>query len=290
MMIYKVSLPNDLHGHLMPPEDSMRIEGRIFCVADGITRDPVSPKDFTNLSIEELLKKYPNPSGARLAADAFCESFIKSLNNKVPTLKTIRNAFIYGNKKINELNNQYIKKVDYLVNDFFGCVASGGVIYNNKLFWGGICDCGIIVYDKSGKIKFQTPNWMKPFKEYEKQNLRKKDFNFAMAKYRKMIRSEYRNNPKKIYKNKCVSYGALTGEKEAEKFMNFGKIGINKGDLVVFYTDSFEATVQHKKFFKTIYQRTESLIDQAFIPFSLSLAKEDYNKFGKERTLIAVIN
>ena len=102
----------------MPPEDSMLIKERIFCVADGITRDPISPKDFTNLSTEESLNKYPNPSGARFAADIFCESFVKSLNKKVPTIKAIRNAFIYGNKKINELNKKHIKKVDYLVNDF----------------------------------------------------------------------------------------------------------------------------------------------------------------------------
>ncbi|MFH1564298.1 MAG: PP2C family serine/threonine-protein phosphatase [bacterium] len=289
-MIYKVSLPNLLYGHLMPPEDSMLVEGKIFCVADGITRDPTSPKDFTNLSIEESLKNYPSPSGARFAADIFCESFVKSLNKKVLSLNTVRNAFIFGNKQIAKLNKKSVKKVDYLVNDFFGCVASSGVIYNSRLFWAGICDCGIIVYNKNGKIKFQTPNWMKPFEEYEKLNLQKRDFNFAMPKYRKMIRSEYRNNAKKIVENKCVSYGALTGEKEAEMFMNFGEIGLSKGDLVVFYTDGFEATMQHKKFFKTIYHNTESLVEQAFVPFSLSLAKEDYNKFGKERTLIAVIN
>lgn len=289
-MIYKVSLPNDLYGHLMPPEDSMLVEGRIFCVADGITRDPISPKDFINLSIEDSLKKYPNPSGARFAADIFCESFVKSLNEKAPSLKTTRNALIFGNKKIAELNKKSIKKVDYLVNDFFGCVVSGGVIYKNKLYWGGICDCGIIIYDKNGKVKFQTPNWMKTFENYENKYLRKNSFNWPMAKYRKMIRSEYRNNAKKIVNNKCVSYGALTGEKEAEEFINFGEIELSKGDLIVFYSDGFEYTVQHKKFFKTLYRNNENLTDQHFIPYTLSLAKQDYHKFGRERTLIATIN
>lgn len=290
-MIYKVTLPNLLYGHLKPPpEDSILVDGEIFCVADGITRDPISPKDFTNLSYEEVLKKYPNPSGARFAADLFCESFVKSLKNKIPSIEKVRNAFISGNKEISKLNKKYIKKVDYLVNDFFGCVASGGMIYNNRLYWGGICDCGIIVYDKLGKSKFQTPNWMKPFEEYEQQNLQKPDYNFAMPSYRKMIRSEYRNNAKKIVNNKCVSYGALTGEKEAEKFMNFGEIGLSKGDLVVLYTDGFKSTVQHKNFFTMIYQKTESMVEQSFIPYSLLLAKQDYHKFGRERTLIAIIN
>lgn len=274
----------------MPPEDSMLVEGKIFCVADGITRDPISPKDFTNLPREKVLEKYPNPSGARFAADIFCELFVKYLNKKIPSLKTIKDAFIFGNKKIAELNKKHIKKVDYLVNDFFGCCAIGGVIYKNKLFWGGICDCGIIIYDKNGKIKFQTPNWMKTFEEYKQKNLQKPDFNFAKPRYRKMIRSEYRNNAKKIINNKCVSYGALTGEKTAEDFMNFGEIGLSKGDLIVFYTDGFEDTVQHKKFFKTIYQKDENLTDQHFVPYTLSLAKQDYHKFGRERTLIAIVS
>ena len=111
-----------------------------------------------------------------------------------------------------------------------------------------------------------------------------------MSEYRKIIRSEYRNNVKKIYNNKCVSYGALTGEKVATEFINFGEIKLNKGDLVVFYSDGFEATVKRKKFFQTIYQKDESLVDQYFIPYTLSLAKLDYHKFGRERTLIAIIN
>jgi len=274
----------------MPPEDSMLIKGGIFCVADGITRDPISPKDFTDLSYEEVLKKYPNPSGARLAADTFCESFVRFLHKKIPSIKIIRNAFIFCNKEISKLNKKHINKVDYLANDFFGCCANGGMIYKNNFFWGGICDCGIIIYNKFGKIKFRTPNWMKPFKEYEKKNLQKPDFNFAQPKYRKMIRLEYRNNVKKIKNNECISYGALTGEKEAEKFLNFGKIGLNEGDLVAFYTDGFEDTIRHKNFFNTIYQKTESLIDQHFIPYTLSLAKQDCHKFGRERTLIAIIN
>ena len=289
-MIYKVSLPSILHGHLMPAEDSMLVEGRVFCVADGVTRDPISPKNITDLSTEDLLKKYPNPSGSRLAADLFCESFIKFLNKKIPTLKTIKNAFIYGNEKITELNKKNPSNIDYLVNDFFSCVASGGVIYNNKLYWGGICDCGIIIYDKQGKIKFQTPNWMKSFEKYEKKKLHKPDFNFSQAKYRKMVRSKYRNNVKMIVNNECVSYGALTGEKEAEQFMKFGEIYLDKGDLIVFYTDGFENTILHNRFFITIYQKTINLMEKHFIPYSLTLASQDYHKFGRERTLIAIVD
>lgn len=72
--------------------------------------------------------------------------------------------------------------------------------------------------------------------------------------------------------------------------MYFGKIELYKGDLIVFYSDGFESTVQHKKFFQTVYQKNENLVDQHFIPYALSLAKQNYHKFGRERTLIAIIN
>jgi len=287
-MVYSICLPNSKYGYLMPPEDSFLVDGNIFCVADGITRDPISPKDFTNKKIEDILKRYPNPSGARLAADTFCGQFVRSLKNKKVNIKKIRRAFIQANNSIAELNKKNIKKVDYLVNDFLSCVASGGVIKGNKLYWGAICDCGIIIYSKNGKVKFRTPNWMKPFKEYENKYIRKKNFDWVLSEYRKIIRSEYRNNTKKIVNNKCVSYGVLTGEKEAEYFMNFGEINLTKGDLVVFYSDGFEATVKHNKFFDVIYDFSKSIVDQRFLPFTLNLALKDNEKFGKERTLIAV--
>lgn len=290
-MIYKISLPNDLYGHLMPPEDSMLVEGRIFCVADGVTREPITPKNFTYIrNYKESSIKYPNPSGARLVSDIFCESFINYLDNKTPSVKNIKDAFIYGNKAVGKFNKKHVKKIDYLTNDLFACVASGGIIIRNKLYWGNICDCGIIVFDKSGKIKFQTPNLMNSFIKYEKKYLHKSNFNSFNPRYRIMIRSEHRNKKAEIINGMYSSYGALTGEKEAEEFMNFGKIKLNKGDLIIFYTDGFEDTVQHKKFFKTIYQKDKNLADQHFIPYTLTLTKHDYHKFGRERTLIAIIN
>lgn len=289
-MIYKISLPNIKYGYLMPAEDAFLIDDRIFCVADGVTRDPISPKDFTDRSVEEILEKYPNPSGAKLAADVFCENFTKLLKaEKRKNIKNVKNAFIWGNKAIAQLNKNHIKKVDYLVNDYFGCVASGGVVKNKKLYWGAICDCGIRVYGKSGKIKFKTSNWMKTFEIYENKYIRKKNFDWGLPKYRKLIRSEYRNNIKKNFNNKLISFGVLTGEKEAEYFMKFGEVNLTKGDLIVFYTDGFENTVKHSRFFDVIYNSSGDVTKKRFLPFTQDLAQKNMAKFGKERTLIAVI-
>lgn len=40
------TLANNKYGHLMPEEDSFLYKDDIFCVADGITRDPTSPLDY----------------------------------------------------------------------------------------------------------------------------------------------------------------------------------------------------------------------------------------------------
>ena len=282
-MIYKITLPNTKYGKLTPPEDAFLMDKKIFCVADGITRDPIAPKDFRGESAEELLKNYPRPSGAKIAADLFCKEFVKTLKQG----NLVKQAFIAGNNAIAGLNKKNLKKVDYLVNDFWACVACGGVIKNNILCWGAITDCGVAVFDKKGKIRFQTPVYMTEFANYEKTYLRKPDFNWALPEYRKMIRQEFRNRPDKIFKGKCVSYGALTGEKAAEKFMHFGEIKLERGDLVTFYSDGFYPMINHKDFFNKINHHANDVIDKNLIPFSQKLAKEDYKKYGKEKTLVA---
>lgn len=289
-MIYKITQPSLLYGDLIPAEDSMMQIDNVFCVADGVTRDPKSPKDFSNKKPEEILKKYPNPSGAKLVADVFCKSFSKTVLRKSPTMELVKKAFIAANNNIAKINKKHIHNVDYLVNDFYGCVASGGVILGNKLYWGGISDCGIIVFDKNGKVKFQTENWMSDFVDYENKYLKTRDFNWAKPKYRKMIRSEFRNNSTQIINEKLVSYGVLTGEKTATAFMNFGEVKLDKKDLIVFYTDGFEDTIKRKDFFKKIYSNTMVPASNSFLRYTSSLAKKDYHKFGRERTLISVIN
>lgn len=54
------------------------------------------------------------------------------------------------------LNEKNISCCDFLQNDYFGAVASCVQIENNILNYSFICDCGVIVYDYTGKIKFQA--------------------------------------------------------------------------------------------------------------------------------------
>lgn len=285
-MICRISLPNIRYGHLTPPEDSISFRDGVFAIGDGITRDPSSHMDFKKQNIEEILADYPNPSGARFVADIFCEAFVESGNKDVSRSEIIR-RFIQANRKIAQLNKKSIKKVDYLVNDFYGSAAAGAVLSKGKLFWGVIADCGVIIFSKTGKRKFQSPNSMAIFERFTKNG--KIKFKWETAEGRKLVRSQYRNNPKQMINGVCASYGALTGEKTAEAFIYTGVEDIANGDLIVVYSDGFEPLLKHPKFFKTVYNKSESIFEQKLIPFSLGLAKADYEKYGKERSLIAMI-
>lgn len=80
----------------MPPEDYYESNGRAFIVADGITRDPKCQIDLTDENLFDAMKYYPNPSGARFAAETTCQNFIKSIEQK----NDVKNALIKANKGV----------------------------------------------------------------------------------------------------------------------------------------------------------------------------------------------
>ena len=299
--MFTKTIPNSQYGHRTPPEDSLFqdvVDKKIFVVADGITRDPSGINDFkpyySNPEMLELwLDAYPNPSPARAAADCFINSFnnhLQSLlDNPWPidiTQESLKNAFIFGNKKIQELNHTLVPHIDYLYNDYAGCVAAGGVIEENILIWGAITDCGLIVYSSNGKIKFQSEDWMLPFVNF----LETQNNSWHLPEGREFVRRDCRNNPELIVDGKCVSYGALTGEESACSFVHTGEVKLQDGDLIIFYTDGLTPALARPEFFEKAYKLSDSLMDQSLTPYLLQLAKKNPKKFGKEKTMIAYVH
>lgn len=277
----KLSLPDIKYGHLKPREDSFIIEDNIFGVADGITRDPISPVDFDNLSMKKLLKNYPRPSGAKMAADCFCKSFVDYIKSHTINNQTAVNAFKFANIEIEKLNKRYNPQIDYLVNDFYACVACGGIINKSILYWSSIGDAEIKVCDKKGNFKFESPNGVASFLKHVKINPQE----WGKPKRRREIRSQFRNNPNKKKNGRLVAYGALTGEKNAEYFIYSGKVNLSKGDLIIFYTDGFSQTIKNKQFLKLINQKNVKKL----LTLDKILSKQNYQKYGEERTLIIVL-
>ncbi len=236
-----------------PEEDSFRYSKKsneiIIAVADGITRDLVKGK-------------YPDPSPAKIAADLFCESFLK------------KSSLRYVNDQIKRLNNEENPMKDYLENDFWACVAVGGVIKDYKLSYEFIADCGLAVFNKEGKLKFKTANEGPNSKGSIDEEVKKKySTGFNKPKGRKIIRSKYRNNL-----DEPLAYGALTGEKNAEHYVGGGEIDLEEEDYVLFYTDGMIPLIFSDKF--DISSRFNSLEDY----FDQNLERID----GAKGTLVAV--
>ncbi len=272
----------------LPEEDSFQYlktnNKVIVAVADGITRDPIGVKDYPSVNNKKATKaaldKYPNPSPARYAADEFCNSFTKFLKKDNKTHETsLLNAFKFANGKINNLNREYNPSIDYLENDYWACVASGGVIINNFLYWGYICDCGVCVFDKLGNLRFRTADDMKDVSKY----IDSQGKSFRSASWRKIIRYKYRNNLKNVVAGKLMSYGALTGEHNALEFVKIGKFKLEKGDYVCFYSDGMAEVIYSKEFKSNLIKKKLDDLKE----FSERVAKKD-KKYEKEGTLVLV--
>lgn len=274
MIIYSKTFENNrLIGKDFPVEDVYYASNNEAIVADGITRDPKEMLDQSKYSAEELIKGYPRPSGAELASKEICETF---KNN--PDISLL-DRLVKANENVKKLNDKYIRECNYLDNDYYGAVASCVCISEDILYWAYICDCGVIVYDKNGNIKFQTPD----DKEiYSDPYINKSDIPWTKPERRQFVRKEFRNNPNNIVDGKCVSYGAITGEKEAISFIRTGELKLDEDDIVCVYSDGFHNYLNIKEFINYIINFNE----EEFINYVEAKSKEDYSKYGSEKTIV----
>tara|TARA_Y100000034_G_scaffold135972_1_gene210058 strand:- start:2731 stop:3564 length:834 start_codon:yes stop_codon:yes gene_type:complete len=255
-----------------PEEDFFKYSRKkgkvVVAVADGITRDPIGlidgelPNLKSLIGEVEMALEYPIPSPARKSAEVFCERFVKKG-------EVSKKGFEKVNAEIWKLNKGL--DVDYLENDFAGCVASAGVIEGKELKYGYVADCGVCVFDKKGKLKFRTDS-EGPGSGIEKAIGRK--FDWSKPEFRKKVRKEFRNNIKKK-----EAYGAFTGEKEVMDFLRIGKVDLEEGDYVLFYSDGFVELIYSKKF--DIVKKFDELEEY--------FEKKAEEIVGNEGTLICVL-
>ncbi|MDO8460431.1 MAG: hypothetical protein Q7S74_04940 [Nanoarchaeota archaeon] len=255
-----------------PEEDSFRYlfgkDKMVVVVADGVARDPIGVSEFPDNSDKEamskLMESYPRPSPAKKASDTFCNTFIKYDKKLV-----ILDIFKECNNQIKKLNKGLV--VDYLENDFAACVASGGIVESNILYYGFIGDCGVCVYDEKFQILFRTSDEVQGRKIHEEG--RKLGKNRRQAEWRARVRSHYRNN-----KSNSLSYGALTGESSALHFIKTGKINVKKGNTVIFYSDGMAPLI-----YSEIVPKMKNLGD-----LENYIAKNLEEMEGTEGTIVAI--
>lgn len=281
MKIFAFTKHNPKYARLRSlEEDTFRYEKRgnslIVVVADGITRDPkgitVLPHLEDKRGIEEARKNYPNPSPAKRAADLFRDSFLDYFKKREASEEIIRESFAYANREIYKKLNVNLK-VDYLENDFAGCVASGGVIQGDDVYYGFIADCGVCVFDSGGTLKLRTSNEGPGSKGSLSEEIKRKyNTSFTFPEGRKIIRSKYRNNLLEP-----LSYGALTGEEVALDYVKTGKVKIEPGDKLIFYSDGMAPLLYSEEFPKH-FTNIEKFVDSHL-----------RNIEGAEATLVGVL-
>lgn len=88
------------------------------------------------------------------------------------------------------------------------------------------------------------------------------------------------------YDGKCVSYGAITGEKDATAFIRTGTFKLSKGDFVVVYSDGFNNFLQNDCFIRNLLNFDK----RKFENYINKLSQSNYEKYGKEKTLVIFRN
>jgi len=257
--IYGFTIESEKHRkYRRTIEDSYALDEarKVIAVADGVTRDPleVLPDLNTEAGKLEFFRHYPRPSPAKLAADIFTRNFIKLAN---ASEQNIKNAFVRVNQRIKTWNNSNMKNPDYLTRDFAGCVASGAIVSGDNYFYGFICDCGVVVFNKDGKIKFITES-EDPHRldKYIWQDPQVKGKTWSDPDVRARIRSHFRNNP-----NNPHSFGVLTGEEVAMNYVRTGSGKLSSGDIIMVYTDDARPILTSKKFAEKIKARDQAEIE-----------------------------
>lgn len=236
----------------------------IISVADGITRDPTNgelPDTKTLLGQIRFVIGYPRQSPAAEAANVFCKSFNSNLKLMHLTYSEkgkdrineddIFEGFRSANRHIKVFNHIKFPNPDYLMNDLAGCVASGAVINGRDVFYGYIADCGFIVFDNNGNIRFKAenegPNSRGSIDE-DVANRFCSSFRFPLG--RRVIRSAYRNNPEEP-----LAYGALTGEAAALDYVKTGYFELGQDDIAMVFSDGLEKVIQSGDFAEKIRKR-----------------------------------
>lgn len=256
-------------------EDYFKVEKNIFCVADGVTRDTIEgkavPYPKNKEEVEAWIKKYPNPSGAYEAAKVCAENFVNYLLqcsenevNKDVILQQIKKT----NQDIAKLNEN--RKIDYLKEDLYCCEAVGGIILKDKMYCFSIGDCHITAFDEDYHIIFTTINNHKQFENYlDNIYVQTHSFDWNKDEDRIMVRRDFRNKPDKKYEGRDISFGALTGEKEAEYYIDGYEVDLKKVKYICVYSDGCEPIFEEK-------ERIQELLKNPNV----------LKNGGKERTLV----
>lgn len=248
-----------------------------YVVADGATRPRNEKGEYPELS-------------ARLAAEAFCATALLALQND----NSILWAFSYGNDAIKEVNRENgitLDTADHLQHDFLACVGVVGMLtgkFPYELHCGYIGDCGVLVYDKDLLPVFLSENQLAALEQFRDQW----GFGDNADEQRLFWCTHIRNQ----HPSRHMTYGSLTGEREAIVYVRNGFVKLEPGDTVLLFSDGILPFIYDRWFRRILRHDFREKLGNKFIDIFennlVRLAQElragGVKNLDDDKTLIAI--
>lgn len=257
-----------------PNDDYYCMAGRVFAVADGVSRTPYSKAQY--------------PATSQLAAAIFCIEVTCALEKG----KAFEQAFAHANGAIVEMNKAKgitPETLEYLLRDYVSCMGVAGMLskeVQNRFSYGYVGDCGILVYGADGLPIYMSENDVFVLETFREQR------GFATQDERRIWwRHDMRNRPDARY----MTYGALTGELEALSYLRTGFVDLQPGDIVILFSDGMYPFLFDRVFLKLVADMLSYPFEQEgkrqAIAGYLSIAEKDLRErhvgnLDDDRTMI----
>jgi serine/threonine protein phosphatase PrpC len=258
-------------------------DGRIFVVADGVTRDTYERDD------------HPHGSGSAYAAELFCRRVLVELTTSLSHHDDdFAHAFDAANRDISDLNRLNADRIptDYLEDDLYGAVGLAAVVADDdsgqSVRYGYVGDCRIAVARPDSSIVIDNPYSLERLYAY-------------LAKWRggtpeerrRFIRANLRNNSRAIDPAwRTASYGVFTGEEDVRAYYRFGRIALEDARGLLIFSDGITPLVEDEEFIAAVYSfldgGTADTFRERFQEVCQRAARADPRTFGDDKTLILI--
>lgn len=169
----------------------------------------------------------------------------------------LRDAMKAANDSVKALNEKLglwvkDKDEDYLENDFAATVLSCFVKKGDQVLFAYMGDCGIARLSADGKVLWDSPDEITPIRSHFPQVPKEGEVDESTRNHLTeqrfiTVRKDFRNKPQSPY-----SYGAITGEKEALEYVRTGTISLDKGDVILAYSDGITPFLKDASFCRLV--------------------------------------
>lgn len=192
----------------------------------------------------EYYKRYPGAGSGRLS-QAFCGAFIDYFSGH--HRGGLREGFRAGNEAAGKINRGRSKYT--VLKEHRGLLAATAAmvrLQDRILEWGHICDAGVAIFGSAGEIKLKRDDCRHHFelpRDARRYDIRSRSF-FTRTLLRNALGS----------RGKRLGYGVVTGEPEAEAYLETGLCHLRAGDVVLLYSDGFAPYLGLPNFLKLLLE------------------------------------